>query len=388
MHAQAGQPKLAIDARYLAGPPTGIARSLYTLLIGLATTDPPKLPIVLLTLPDQPHPIKQLALDDPDLEHIDAGDRFTTLTIDLAPRRMRNQLRLPRALRDAGVRYMFSPDAFLPLAAPGIERIVMIHDLIPITCGHMMRRSLKSKVPGLWRLWLQRQAAAARGVVTVSDHAAGDMQKHLGIAGEKIAAVPNAVVMPTLAPPNTESGQRLGALYVGRRDPYKNLESLVKVWRQVCLHFDQPPLLHIVGPPDRRYANPSTVARSLGIGRFVIDHGQVPHDMLRRLYQSCALLVMPSLYEGFGLPVLEAMSHGLPVVSSNRTSLPEVVGDAGVLADPDDHDQFAQAIINVLDDPDLAARLSTAGLARAATFSPQQQAKCMLDAWRSFGVPI
>ncbi|MGH9329078.1 MAG: glycosyltransferase, partial [Vicinamibacterales bacterium] len=109
--------------------------------------------------------------------------------------------------------------------------------------------------------------------------------------------------------------------------------------------------------------------------------GYVDPEHRRALYEGASLLVLPSFDEGFGLTALEAMSLGLPVIASDRGALPELVGDAGLLADPDDPDTFAAAIERVLDDPSLATDMETLGLARAARFDWDHSARVLRDAY-------
>ena len=183
-----------------------------------------------------------------------AAAGFAFVKVDYPPRSTANMLRLSRDLKRQGVTQLLCPDAFGPLVG-SLRVAVMIHDLIPLTCAAQLRRSLKSRVPGLWRTWLKWQTRRAVGIVTVSEHSASDIANHLGVARDRIAVTPNALTPETLA----ACGQADPApredelLYVGRRDPYKGLATLARVLGRVRELTGRDVKLRIVGPEDLRY---------------------------------------------------------------------------------------------------------------------------------------
>ena len=124
------------------------------------------------------------------------------------------------------------------------------------------------------------------------------------------------------------------------------------------------------------------MAADLGAPEAIVRLGAVPEPALRALYQNAAALVYPSRYEGFGLPLVEAMASGTPVLASRAASIPEVVGEAGVLLDPDDPRRWVDAIVNVMTDAVLRARLRTDGLARAAMFTWERTARITLEVYQ------
>lgn len=369
--------RFAIDCRYLNREFSGIARSLQTLLLGLATLRDRE-EITLLT---------DAQTQTPEAASAAAG--FAFVKVDYPPRSTANMLRLSRDLKRQGVTQLLCPDAFGPLVG-SLRVAVMIHDLIPLTCAAQLRRSLKSRVPGLWRTWLKWQTRRAVGIVTVSEHSASDIANHLGVARDRIAVTPNALTPETLA----ACGQADPApredelLYVGRRDPYKGLATLARVLGRVRELTGRDVKLRIVGPEDLRYPQAQEEIDRLGLQSAVIDMGRVNEAELVAAYQRAKVFVFPSLYEGFGLPPLEAMAYGLPVVCSNRTSLPEVVEGAAVLVDPADEAGFAQAIAEVMTDLAKWQRLADAGRRRAERFTPARQAEAMLTALRRWGMSV
>ena len=172
-------------------------------------------------------------------------------------------------------------------------------------------------------------------------------------------------------------------LYVGKIQARKNLPRLLAAFSSLVRQGSLPHHLVLVGK--RTWTSEETFASidSLGLTSRVHVTGEVPLDELALLYAAAEVFVFPSLTEGFGLPPLEAMACGTPVISSNATSLPEVVGDAGVLIDPYDVDALARAILDVTSSERLRRELSEKGIARAATFSNRRMAELTHDAYEA-----
>jgi alpha-1,3-rhamnosyl/mannosyltransferase len=171
-------------------------------------------------------------------------------------------------------------------------------------------------------------------------------------------------------------------LYVGRFDPYKNLPGLIRAFARVREISRQPVRLRVVGSPDPRYPEAQAVAQELKLEHSIDWVGYAGGRSLVKEYQQADVFALLSKYEGFGLTVLEAMACGTPVVCSNRSSLPEVAGSAGVLVDPDDIEAAARAIARVLEDPRYAGELREQGLSQAARFRWTRTAVVTLDAYR------
>ncbi len=169
-------------------------------------------------------------------------------------------------------------------------------------------------------------------------------------------------------------------LHVGHLHPRKNFEGLLDALGRLVRRGERLPLVQVGGTP-----SPAQRARleALGLGDQVRFLGRVEDEVLVALYNRAALFVFPSLYEGFGLPVLEAMACGTPVVAADATSLPEVVGDAGLLVDPRDPETLAEALIRLWRDRELAAELRERGLARARAFTWEETARRTVEVYRA-----
>jgi len=164
-------------------------------------------------------------------------------------------------------------------------------------------------------------------------------------------------------------------LYAGNIKPHKNLERLIEAFHMFRRPMFEHVKLLIIGDEISKYATLRRAVHRLKLHKHVRFFGFVPDQTLAALYRLAAVFVFPSLYEGFGLPPLEAMASGTPVVTSNLSSLPEVTGDAAVLIDPYDPSAIADGIHRVLTDEDLRRDLRKKGLARAQQFSWEQSVR-------------
>lgn len=291
------------------------------------------------------------------------------------------QLHFPRRARGADV-------AHVPYWAPPLRctvpTVVTVHDLIPLVLPEY-RRGVDA------RLYLElvvRASRRAAAILADSRHTAADAVRLLGIPAERVHVVPLGVGPPYgPLPAGTGSAEGHGfalrlperyGLYLGGFDPRKNLATLFRAWR--CVHAATGVPLVVAGgvpPPGARLGEPpQQTARRVGLpDEALVITGTVAAADLPELYRRASVFAYPSHYEGFGLPPLEAMASGAPVVVSSATSLPEVVGDAGLLVPPDDPERWVEALRRVLEDHALAERLRRDGLSRAARFTWRETAR-------------
>jgi glycosyltransferase involved in cell wall biosynthesis len=283
-----------------------------------------------------------------------------------------------------------SPDFVMPplRSTPGI---LTVHDLafllFPECADEALREYLLRVVP--------RSASRASFIVADSENTANDVICLLGIPAERVAVVPGGVD-PRFAPVEDPAGlhairQLIGVgdapyvLFVGVVEPRKNLQGLIRAFEIIKQRHKLPHKLVIVG---RRgwlseaifEAHERSAARD-----EIIFPGFVPDEELPTLYSAASAFAFPSFYEGFGLPLLEAMACGTPVVSSSAASLPEVVGDAGPLVDPNDPEALAEALHQVLTDERLRETNRALGLERAAQFTWPAAAQKLLDVYERVG---
>jgi glycosyltransferase involved in cell wall biosynthesis len=255
--------------------------------------------------------------------------------------------------------------------------VLTIHDLRPLerpeTIGRAQGAYLRARFgPSV------RQAAS---ITTPSAFVRGTVIERLGAAPNRVHVV-SAPLFP--ADPPNGSGRPVGRpffLYPATTAPHKNHVTLLEAFAQVVAERSDA-LLVLTGQ-----AGPAEPTISASIARLDLDEhvrrlGRVRRPRLDALYREAVALTYPSTYEGFGLPVVEAMALGCPVISSNATAMPEVVGEAGVLVDPTDTTGWAGAMLQMLSDDRGRARLSDLGRGRAQAFSPRETARRQVDVYR------
>lgn len=257
------------------------------------------------------------------------------------------------------------PNTYAPWFATPFRKIVTVHDLTPLLFpwSHTFRN--------VWhhRLMLPRILAAADHVIAVSAATKRDLVSVTGMAGDRVTVVHEAPHGAVRGAPRDADRPGRHILFVGANEPRKNLPGLLAAYRVMRRrHRVRLPLV-VAGPPGWKNRG----VREDGDG--VVWKGYVPDAELAALYSEAALLIYPSFYEGFGLPVLEAMAAGTPVLISDRGALPEVAGDAAVYADPARPAEIAAAAAAILADGDLWDRLSRRGTARAARFTWEAAAR-------------
>lgn len=303
-----------------------------------------------------------------------------------------NQVALPSLLRKLNADVFHSPNYMIPMlpAQAGISRatkiVVTIHDVIPLKFPEYTPRSKKRKVFPLYRGVMRRIGRIADAVITVSNTSKADLIEHLEIPATgagKVYVVYNGVSDRHIPAPSRPDSKSKTILCVGRRDPYKNLTTLIEAFSIFRKDGDPNSILRIIGPDDPRYPEPEERAKALGLDDSIHWEGHLAPDELLSAYQTADVFVLPSRYEGFGLPVLEAMACGAPVVCTDAGSLPEVAGEAAIVVKPDDAAGMASAITRVLGDNSESSRLRAAGLRRAQSFSWDQTARKTMGIYSS-----
>lgn len=321
-----------------------------------------------------------------------------------------------RELRRLGVDLVHCPDVFVPWRTH-CRRVITLHDVIPLVCRGQLKKSRKQRYAPAWRSWMKNQAKAAirsgGAVITVSAYSRSDIQRQLGLPPQHLHVIHNAAPAPPgnsslgPAPVPADAGNaggspavdatddlaalsRLGVtgpyvLNVGRRDPYKNVDGLVRAFaamRDRDAGLPKGLQLVVAGRPDVRYPEAEREAARLELGDAVVFTGYVDDAVLAALYRRASVLAMPSLYEGFGLPAVEAMRAGTPVVAGAVASIPEVVGDAALLFDAHRPEALTEAMHKVLSDADLAQILVERGHARAELFTLEKFGHAHLELYQ------
>lgn len=316
----------------------------------------------------------------------DADTRLDELPAGVTARALRapgtrwwDQIALPCALRRDAADVFLSPYYKGPLVA-SCPVVVTIHDVYFIGYPGRHRPVRDAVLTRAARLY----ARAAAGVITDSEHSKRAIVARLGVAGEKIRVIPLALgpeFRPALLSPADRGRYRLPSsyiLYVGNFKPHKNLPRLLRAYATLPAALRRAHALVLAGGAGGGSEALQTLATALGIADHVCFPGRISDDDLPGLYSRSTMLVLPSMEEGFGLPALEAMACGAPVVAANRGALPEVVGDAGILVDPESEDGLARAMAEVLTADERRNSLRRRGLEQAARFTAERTADRVL----------
>jgi glycosyltransferase involved in cell wall biosynthesis len=330
--------------------------------------------------------------DEPTLR--DFAGNFVPV-VDHSPRYgLREHVSIPFKLRRLGAQLLHSPHYVRPLLC-SIPSVVTVHD-----CIHLLfPQYLPNRMAFRYARFVMGSAVRRSALVfTVSQASRADILRfYPWVDPAKVQVVPNAIDTELLEDPGAEERERVReryqirgrfVLFAGNVKPHKNLERLIRAFARVKLQAGRNDLrLVLIGDDVSRYASLRRTAEESGVRPDVRFFGFVPHRTLAALYRMAAVFAFPSLYEGFGLPPLEAMACGTPVVTSRLSSLPEVVGDGALLVDPYSEEEIASGIARLLDDAELRRALVARGLARAAVFSWDRSVRAIHDGYmRTLGL--
>jgi glycosyltransferase involved in cell wall biosynthesis len=332
--------------------------------------------------------------DEPTLRDLAAN--FVPVVDGSARYGLREHVSIPLKLRRLGAGLLHSPHYVRPLFCT-VPSVVTIHD-----CIHLLfPQYLPGRMAFRYARFMMGSAVRRSALVfTVSEASRADILRFYPWADPgKVQVVPNAIDAELLRDPGTEEMERvreryqLGGrfvLFAGNVKPHKNLERLIRAFARVRAQGGHEDLrLVLIGDDVSRYGSLRRTVEEAGLRQDVRFFGFVPHGTLAALYRMAAVFAFPSLYEGFGLPPLEAMACGTPVVTSRISSLPEVVGDGALLVDPYSEEAIAQGLARVLDDEELRRGLVERGRARAASFSWERSVRAIHAGYmKALGRPV
>jgi glycosyltransferase involved in cell wall biosynthesis len=345
--------RIAIDARKLYD--FGIGTYVRNLLRELART-PGGHTYVVLCRPEDAAPVR------------DHSSAFEVVVARAGQYSVREPLARRRVDLFHAPHYVVSPLTTCPY-------VVTIHDCIHLRFPEYLPSRMAH---GYARAMMAHAARRARRVLTVSEASKEDILHYLRVPATKVEVIHNALDERLAATPGADDIARVRerfmlrapfVLYAGNIKPHKNLERLIEAYARLRQDGDTDLGLVIIGQEVSNFPGLRRLVHRHQLHRQVRFFGFVPDETLAVLYRLATVFVFPSLYEGFGLPPLEAMAAGTPVITSNVSSLPEVVGDAALLIDPTDSGAIAAAIRRVLDDEPLRTSLVAKGRERVTHFS-------------------
>lgn len=360
--------KLIINLSFLMSRPTGISTYALNLLPYLQTLVPTLL--VSQSIPSYPCHL------------VPAGQTPEQGLKGHIRRLLWTQLQLAQIYQALESQLLFSPLPEAPLFSK-CRYIVMVHDLIPLRFPKPY-----SPLTPFFRYYIPEVLTQAQHIICNSTATARDITDFFGISSTKITPIPlayDATHFRYLNIPKQETANNFPAyfLYLGRHEPYKNLHRLIEAFANLpnCRNYQ----LWLAGPSDQRCTPKlKTQVKELNLTRQVKFLDYVSYDQLPMLISQAIALVFPSLWEGFGLPALEAMACGTPVITSNLSSLPEVTGEAALLIDPYKTEQITSAMQTIAEDSTLRSHLSYLSLQRANQFSWAKTGQATVEVLQSY----
>jgi len=360
--------KIGIDAReFVPEQMTGIGRYLWHFLRHATTSKDPHEYVLFCNQKTQiPH-------DLPRLKKVIITENITQVW---------DQVLLPLNIKRENIDVFLTPYFKAPLFLPS-KMVLIINDLIPLFFpeehGQMGRLYFK--------FMSATAARRATRIMTISEHSKGDIVNYLGLPADKIMVIHLGVEERFMPTDIREEEIRIKyslpqkfILYVGNLAPHKNVRSLTRSYASLPAGLrDNYKLVLGSLKSDKYFSDIDKDIREMELTQDVFFTGFIKHKDLPSVYSMSSLFAFPSLYEGFGLPPLEAMACGCPVVSSNTSSMPEVLGDAALFFNPNNVEEISQAIRHMLEDENLRNRFRQKGLDRAKLFTTEKMTSRMLD---------
>ena len=368
--------RVGIDARLMYYSPGGIAEYTKRLVQALARLEGDEEFVILHSRKDA----RQDLVDAP---------RFRREKLWTPSHHRLESWTLPLELRRLGLDILHSPD-FIPPTSNSFRSVITVHDLAFLLYPHFLTEESA-------RYYGQIDQAVRRAdhIIAVSESTKQDTMQLLGVPERKISVIYEAANPIFRQMDREEARRRLSeefdlpehfVLFVSTLEPRKNITTLLQAYYQLIDDYKLPHKLVLAGRKGWLFDDVFATVSKLKIEDDCFFLGRVPVEHLLYLYNTADVLVHPAFYEGFGLPPLEAMACGTPVVASNVSALPEVVGDAGLLADPNDVEELEVAMYRMLTDNDLRASSIERGLKRSALFSWERAARETLQVYREVAV--
>ena len=313
------------------------------------------------------------------------ADSFTLVSADMDPSAPGGRKAFRSLVRDSRVDLLHVPSPFAPSPCP-VPLVSTIHDIAPFLYPNTLSTRLRLR----YKRQFRRTVVDARRIITVSQITYSALGVYAGVDQTKARVIHNGVsrrfvpqtdAKTLLAVRNRHSLPERYVFWVGDFRPEKNLSFLIQSWSRLRERLPDLPTLVLAGEKRGDYHKIKDEVRKLDLTGNVLFSGFIPDDDLPAVYSAATVFVFPSLYEGFGLPPLEAMACGTPCVVSNSSSLPEVTGSAALLFNPTSSEGFADCMVKILTQPDLSDSLRQAGLRQAALFSWKRAAEETLQVY-------
>jgi len=367
--------RIGIDARLIYYRQAGIGQYTQSLIEGLAHEDPPDRGDEFVILQHRK-----------DTLHLTPGPHFRRRSTWTPCHHRLEQLTLPLEIWPLQLDLLHSPD-YIPPFRRNCRSVITVHDL-----AFLHYPELLTAESARYYGQIDRAVRDAEGIIAVSHSTQRDLLNLLAVPAHRVTVVHEAanpifrIIEEADALYDIRARYRLPErfiLFLGTIEPRKNLPTLIQAYRLLwTVEGPQVPSLVVAGAKGWLFDSVFALVEQLGLTNHVLFIGNIPWADVPALYNLAEVFVFPSLYEGFGLPPLEAMACGTPVIAADVSSIPEVVGDAGLLIDPNDAEGLAETLGRVLNDAALRQDLRRRGLARAREFSWDRAARETLVVYR------
>ena len=363
--------RIGIDARLVYYSQAGIGQYILHLVNGLSQVDRDNEYVLLQSRKDDTTILKQ--------------PNFRRISLWTPSHHRLERYSLNVELMRLGLDVLHSPD-FIPPHRPSCRSVITVHDLAFLLYPHFL-----TKESARYYGHIDQAVRWTDHIIAVSESTKRDTMQHLGVPEDKITVVYEAA-NPLFRPVDKDGAReqvrnRHGVegpfiLFVSTIEPRKNVPTLLRAVWQLLECYKEDVRLVLAGGKGWLFQDAFAMVEELKLDSRVHFVGRVSSEDLLHLYNAAEMLAHPAFYEGFGLPPLEAMACGLPVVVANVASLPEVVGDAGLLIDPHDADELTVAMWRLLNDNDLREEMQTKGLRQAERFSWERAARETLEIYQ------
>ncbi len=371
---------VAIDTRWIFKELSGIGVYTKEIIRNIIALDKENTYILLFDKPDVQDKIEEEL-------GIAKLDNFKSINVGFGIFSIGNQLKLNSILVKNSVDVYHSTNYMIPVLprfgrTSKIKYVVTIHDIIPLLFRDHAPKSKKSRMFPVFKAIMKRVTKQADIILTVSNASKRDIETYFKIAPDtKVHAFHNAC-SDIFKPIPFEDKKQMQFLYVGRADPYKDIETIIKATAIAAENGYKDIQLVLAGSPDERYNAPELLTEKLGISENIRWTGYISNEELVKLYQESVALLHPSLYEGFGLQIIEAMQSGTPVISSDGGSLKEICADAAIVLPTKSPELFAENIQKLIDSKELQKQLITKGINRVKDFSWNKTAQDILSIYK------
>lgn len=318
---------------------------------------------------------------------VPSGPSFNLVTANLDPASAKQNREFVRIVQGAGVDLLHVPSHLAPTGID-VPLVVTIHDVIPLIYPRSVRGPLER---ARYRKQLSAVLEKAERIITVSQISSSTLSVYAGVDLAKVHVIHNGVsqqFLPVVDAEVIESAKRNYGLpdeyafWVGDFRPNKNLEFLIEAWPRVIETLSRPLTLVLAGTQDGQFSRLRRLVRKRGLEGVIRFPGFIRSQDIATLYSLALVFVFPSLYEGFGLPPLEAMACGTPCVVSNSSALPEVTGRAALMFNPTSSDQFVECVTRVVTDSELREKLIEEGRQQSSLFRWERAAEETAEVYR------